>query len=131
MQSIRVNENTAAFVRFRLIDEDGVPIEGSELTDVRLTLWDIETGSADESPQRGIINDRDNQDVLGGSSPYDAEGVEYQGDGYIRWTLTADDNIIVTRSRQIERHRARLVFTWPSGQYAHELEIEVMNQGQG
>jgi len=132
MQIIRVNEGSAAFVRFQIVDDAGEPINAQDLQAATLSVWDLETVIPGESPQTtGIINDRIAQDVLGDSSPYDVSGVEYEADGWVRWNLSEDDNPIVNPRRQVERHRAQFVFTWPSGRLVHEIEIEVNNLGLG
>lgn len=124
---VRFNENSSGFIRARIVDQAGLPVEFTALTSATLTLWDVETGSAVVSPIEGIINGRDYQDILPAGSPLVENDVTYEGDGYFRWDLQPADNVIVNPRRQIERHRAMFVFDWLGGSLVYELEIEVMN----
>ncbi len=123
----RFNERSSGFIRAQLVDQAGNPVSVSDLDTATLTLWDLETGSATVSPQEGIINSREEQDILPAGSPEVMNDVTYEADGYFRWDLQPDDNIIINSRKSIERHRALLVFTWPTGQLTYEVEIEVMN----
>jgi hypothetical protein len=117
----RFNEESSGFIRGQIVDQNGDPVLSTDLTLATLTLWDLETGSANTSPRQGVINDRDAQDILASSD------VTYEADGYFRWDVQPEDNIIITSRRQIERHRALLIFGWATGQITFEVEIEVMN----
>lgn len=123
----RFNERSSGFIRAQLVDQNGTPINVSDLDSATLTLWDLETGSAQVSPQEGIINGREDQDILPAGSPEVINDVTYEDDGYFRWDLQPEDNIIINSRKSIERHRALLVFAWPTGQLTYEVEIEVMN----
>ena len=123
----RFNERSSGFIRAQLVDQAGNPVSVSDLDTATLTLWDLETGSATVSPQEGIINSREEQDILPAGSPEVMNDVTYEDDGYFRWDLQPDDNIIINSRKSIERHRALLVFAWPTGQLTYEVEIEVMN----
>lgn len=123
----RFTEGSSGFVRFQLVDQAGAPVDFDGLTDATLTLWDIETGSADVSPAEGILNERDGQDILPEGSPLEEHNVTYESDGYVRWDLQPEDNVIVNPRRQIERHRAMFDFSFEGGSLNYELEIEVVN----
>lgn len=123
----RFNEGSSGFIRAQLVDQEGAPVEEQSLSAATLTLWDVETGSAQVSPVEGIINDRDHQDILGSGSPLGLNNVTYEDDGYFRWDVQPEDNVIVNPRRQVERHRALLVFEWTGGQLTYEVEIEVVN----
>lgn len=123
----RFNEGASGFIRARIVDSAGDPVDVEALISATFTLWDVDTGSADTSPVEGIINDRNEQDILPEGSPSEENDVVYEADGYFQWNLQPEDNIIVTPRRQIERHRAMFVFTWDGGSLTHEIEIEVVN----
>lgn len=123
----RYNEQTSAYIRGQIVDQEGTAVDVEDLASATLTLWDVETGSANTSPAEGIINDREAQDILGAGSPWGEHDVTFEDDGYFRWDLQPEDNIIVNARRQVERHRALFVFAWASGQLTYEVEIEVVN----
>jgi len=123
----RFNERNSGFIRAQVVDQNLDPVAVTDLDSATLTLWDMETGSAEGSPQEGIINGRDGQDILGVGSPPTLNDVTYEADGYFRWDLQPEDNQIINSRRAIERHRALLVFAWPTGQITYEVEIEVVN----
>lgn len=123
----RFTEGSSGFIRAQLVDQAGEPVEVSSLVSATLTLWDMETGSANVSPTEGIINNRDDQDILGSGSPSGDHNVTYEADGYFRWDLQPEDNVIVNPRRQVERHRALFIFAWSGGQVPYEVEIEVVN----
>ena len=122
----RFNEQSSGFIRAQLVDQAGDPVQVTDLDSATLTLWDLETGSGG-SPAEGIINGREEQDILPAGSPFTENDVTYEDDGYFRWDLQPEDNIIINSRKSIERHRALLVFAWPTGQLTYEVEIEVMN----
>lgn len=123
----RFNEGASGFIRAQIVDQAGDAVEVASLTSATLTLYDVDTGSADVSPAEGIINSRDQQDILPAGSPFEENDVEYEASGYFQWNLQPEDNIIVTPRRQVERHRAMFIFTWNGGSFPYELEIEVVN----
>jgi hypothetical protein len=120
MDIVRVDEDSTRVVTFTLLDEANVAVPGSALTEATLTLFDLGTASPG-SPVKGIINDRNGQDVL------NTNGVTIDEAGLVTWELQSEDNIIVTPRRQVERHRAMFRFTWPDGDFLKEFEIEVLN----
>lgn len=123
----RFNEGSSGFIRAQLVDQNGDPVEEQNLSAATLTLWDVETGSAQVSPSEGIINTREAQDILGSGSPLGDNDVTYEANGYFRWDVQPEDNVIVNPRRQVERHRALLIFSWTGGQLTYEVEIEVVN----
>lgn len=124
---VRFTEGSSGFVRFQLTDQAGEPVIFDGLTEGTLTLWDMETSVPGASPAEGIINNRDQQDVLPEGSPLEENNVSYESNGYVRWDLQPEDNVIVNPRRQVERHRAMFVFGWEGGSLNYELEIEVVN----
>lgn len=123
MTRFRFDERSSGCIEFDIVDREGVAVPAANLTTAELTLFDWETGAGftGESPKPGIINNRDAQDVL------NTNNVAIDADGHVIWSLQPDDNIIVNPRRQIERHRAVFRFTWPTGSFPYEIEIEVVN----
>jgi hypothetical protein len=122
MDRFRFVERTSGFIRGRILDKNGDPVEEISFTAATLTLWDLDT--------KKVLNDRDEQDILPVGSPPAMNDVTYEADGFFRWDLQPADNVIVTPRRQIERHRAMFVFAWdtPTAGMVHvEMEIEVEN----
>lgn len=123
----RFNEGASGFIRAQIVDQTGTPVDADAFTSATLTLYDMET-YLPGSPAEGILNDRDAQDILGvGSPPAEMNNVVYQANGYFQWNLQPEDNVIVNPRRQIERHRAVFRFTWATGSFPYEIEIEVVN----
>lgn len=120
----RVNEGNSLVIECDVLDEDGDGISPSSLDSLTLTLFDMETRQFETAPYDGILNDRDEQNVL------NANNVTLDEDGHLTWKLQPEDNPIVTSRRQVERHRARFVFTWPGHRYTVEIPIDVMNQSR-
>ena len=112
MPTPRFNELSSGLVSATLTDANGDPIAGSDLTALTLTLTDVDTGQ--------IINHRDVDNILTSPSPVDEVGA-------LTLALDAEDNVIVTPRRQIERHRALLQFEWADGSSYEEIMIEVKN----
>lgn len=119
MERFRFTEFTTCFIRGQILDRNEVPVDVADLTAATLTLWDIETGS--------ILNGRANLDIKPVGSPPEMNDVTYEANGFFRWDLQPEDNVIVRARRQIERHRATFAFTWDGGNLEYELEIEVAN----
>lgn len=124
----RFTERTSGFIEGDIVDENDDPVPASVLTAATLTLWDLDTGVFDGSPTVGIINSREEQDIL------NANNVELDAgspavDGHFKWSVQPEDNIIVTPRRQLERHRAMFLFVWDTGQFRYECEIDVVNLG--
>jgi hypothetical protein len=133
---VRFTEQTSARIIGTIQDRDGSVVPGNSLTDARLTLYDVDTYNPNISPSTGILNHRDDQDILGAGSPAVENGVsiyrdpqtDSDGSTYnFEWLLDPADNAIVTERRQIERHRAQFHFVWPTGDMNFEVEIEVVN----
>lgn len=124
----RFTEGSSGFIRGQITDQNGDPVDIDVLTAARLTLYDLDTFVAGSSPMDGIINGRQQQDILGvGSSPATLNDVTYETNGYFQWDLQPEDNVILTPRRQVERHRARFQFSWTGGSFNYEIEIEVVN----
>lgn len=110
---------------YPLTDSFGDIVPGSTVTLITVTLWDLDTGDLSTSPMTGIINSRYQQDIT-------AEVVMDEL-GNFRWTMAAEDNVIVTNRRQVERHRCTLHFEWTmaspevDGETNVEFEIDVEN----
>ncbi len=124
---IRVNERSSKVVTFTILDDAGLPVPVSAISVATLTLYDFQTGQIGGSPQVGILNNRQDQDVL------NANDVTIDSAGLVTWIMQPEDNIISTERRQIERHRAMFSFTWSigsptiAGASTYECEIEVVN----
>ncbi len=124
----RFTENSSGFITARIIDADGEPVPESAITSATLTLIDLMSYSPGQSPARGVINSRNAQDInASGMSPASLNDVTYLDNGYFRWDLQPEDNIIVTPRRQIERHRAEFHFSFNSGSFFYAVELEVVN----
>lgn len=120
----RFTERQSGEIRVALPTVDGAALTVDDLTAVTLTLYDCAT-YVPGSPTTGILNERDQQDIRGGS-PAGGLNVVYE-EGEAVWTIQPEDNVIVTSRRQVERHRALFVFTWADGAFPFEVEIEVVN----
>lgn len=118
---VRVNEGSTKLIEFDILDEDGEGVPVASLSSATLRLFDLDTYVPGASPAEGILNDRHDQDVLNDND------VTINSSGHVVFTMQPDDNVIVTPRRQIERHRALFAFTWATGTYQQEIEIEVVN----
>ncbi len=124
----RFTEGGTGFVTAQVVDDDGAPVTESAITSATLTLFDLQTYVPSASSAVGIINGRDAQDInASGMSPASLNDVTYLDNGFFRWDLTPQDNIIVTPRRQIERHRAEFSFAFSGGSFNYQVEIEVVN----
>ncbi len=122
MERVRFDQGSAGKIAGDIVDDDDLPVPASQLIEATLTLYDFATRVEHTgSPLTGIINNRYQQDVL------NTNDVTIDEAGHFLWQVTAADNVIVTRIRQIERHRAVLFFSWDGGQFNQEFELEVMN----
>ena len=107
-----LNTKEAATSRYTttLKDQDGTAIPGTSLDSLTLTFYDKVTN--------GIINSRDDQNILG------ANNGSVDAAGLLTWEMQAADNPIVDATRDRESHVALFKFGWDSGRVAyHEAEI--------
>ncbi len=121
LDRFRFDEQSSGCIEGDIVDREGAPVPDSSLLSAELTLYDWDTGAGGGSPRPGIINDRDQQDVL------NTNDVTIDSDGHFIWSIQPEDNIIVTNRRQIERHRAMFLFTWATGEFRYECELDVNN----
>lgn len=121
LDRFRMTEQSTGIIEGDIVDQDGEAVPAASLTAATLTLYDYDTGAGGGSPAPGIINDRDAQDIL------NANDVTIDSDGHFIWSVQPDDNVIVTLRRQVERHRAMFLFTWATGEFRYECEINVIN----
>ncbi len=124
----RFNEGSSGYISAQIVDRYGAPVSVDDLTAATLTLLDLQTYAPGASPTVGIINARDDQDILAsGLSPAELNDVSYESNGYFRWDVQPEDNVIVTPRRQLERHRAEFHFEFAGGAFNYPIEIEVVN----
>jgi hypothetical protein len=127
MERFRFDERSSGSIEGDIVDRNGDPVAAGSLTAATLTLYDWDTGagyqdgSPGSSPRPGILNGRDTQDVL------NANDVSIDADGHFIWRVQPEDNVIVTARRQVERHRAMLLFAWSDGEFRFECELDVNN----
>ena len=112
----RVREKSTGRYTATLTDELGVVIPLSSMTTLKLSLYDVRTGTA--------LNSRTLQDVL------NANNVTYHAtSGLLTWSVQPADHAIVSARTDltVERHRAVFDFTWNSGAKRdwHAVEFEV------
>ncbi len=119
---IRVNEGSSSSVTFTLKDNLGVVIPLANLSVAELTLFDLLTYAPLASPIRGIINDRDSQDVRNTN-----DVTVHVTSGLVSWAVQPEDTIIVASRRQIERHRARFRFVASGAELDYQIEMEIVN----
>lgn len=102
-----------------LTDEEGVAIDGTILTTMVLTLYNLDSDLT-------IINSRNDQDVL------NTNGVTIDASGNLTWTISPADNAIVNSAAAAERHVALFEYTWSLGAKAgkHEVILVVKNLAQ-
>lgn len=117
----RFDEQSSGTIEGDIVDANEDPVPAASLTAAELTLFDWDTGAGGGSPQPGIINDRNAQDVL------NTNNVTIDSEGHFIWSVQPDDNVIVTARRQIERHRAMFYFAWATGEFRFECELDVVN----
>lgn len=127
MAAERFDKRSSGFIQRQIEDVNGLPVAFDALLTGTLTLYDDETYVPGASPAVGIINNRNEQDILGGAGSSPSEGdVTFNENGF-RWDLQPEDNIIVDPRRQVERHMAVFHFTWQGGAFYRGIEIEVLN----
>lgn len=91
-------QNSHHRLRAFLKDLDGLPIPGSEIDTLTLTLYDKAT--------RAIINARDAQDVL------QKNGVTVSEAGELIWMASPEDNPILSTTLLMERHVVLFEYSW-------------------
>jgi hypothetical protein len=108
------NEQTSGTYTATLVDEMGLAVNVAVLTEVTLTLYDLQSGE--------VINDRDYQDVK------NANDVTINALGALEWKIQAADNAVVTdkMAGTVERHIAFFHFVWPGGELSHQVPINVL-----
>jgi len=119
---VRANEASSKTVTFTIQNQDGTAVPLAELVAATLTLYDLETYVPNGSPVVGIINSRDDQDVLNAN-----DVTIHATSGLLTWVMAPEDNVIVTAKRQMERHRAEFHLVSVGGSFDFEFEIEVVN----
>lgn len=109
-----INEGASALYTATLTDETGAAIDGTALTSLTLTVYNVDTGA--------IINSRSAQNVK------NLNGVTITALGALTWTLAPADNVILGTG-PYERRAALFVATWASGAKAcpHVVQWTVRN----
>lgn len=99
-----------------LVDHLGIPVPGSILETLTLTLYCLDTAQS-------ILNGRSAQDVL------QVNGVTVGEDGAFLWEIAPADNTILYPVLDYERHRALFEWTWATGTRTghHEVVLVVKN----
>lgn len=115
MRQFQVNQDSTAQYTAYITDENAAPIPVADLTSIKLTLKNADTGV--------VINARDQQDVK------NLNGVAIDSDGMLVWTMEPEDNPLIDTTRKKERHRALFEFVFGSKQGSHEFEIFVNKTG--
>lgn len=96
-----VREGATAVISTTIRDLEGAALGSADLDTLTLTLWDEAT--------QGIINDRDDQDVL------NTNGGTLDADGAFELRLDPDDTVVVNDFLRLEWHEAILTWTWQTG----------------
>ena len=117
-------EKSTGLIKFQLVDENSSNIPLSQLTTIKLTLYDLKSGS--------IINNRDHKDAK------NINDVTVSSTGLVTWSYTVSDTIIVNsdgtlkvrssgrdKSEYMEKHLALFEWTWASGTGQDYVEIEM------
>lgn len=99
-----------------LRDELGAVVPLASLTALTITLTDIDTGQ--------IINTRNAQNAL------NTNNVTVDSGGNLAWTLQPADNVIITATTELERHRVKFEWAWSLGTKAgkHIEDFQVENE---
>lgn len=111
MGRLIAKERTQALLTGVLKDEDEATVDGANLMNLRLWLYD-QNGS--------VINSRSSQDING------ANGGEVDGSGNFSLRLGADDNVI-SGTEEYEKHTALVKFEWASKEGWEEIDFYVQN----
>mgnify|MGYP000934557076 CR=1 len=106
-------EGSSARYTATLLDHQTLPLSGNTLTSLHLTLYDKSSNT--------IINSRDHQGVL------NANGVTVNSTGGLVWTLTPNDNVMLSNTAAVETHIALFEWAWPTGAGKQEVLIQVQN----
>ncbi len=111
MSTFLTEEDSTSTYTARLVDENDIPIPGSDIDPITVTLYD------DES--KVIINSRDKSTI----------GLSVGSDGRLVWLMAKEDNPIIDNDFFEEKHRALFEFTWAGGARngEHEVSIRVRN----
>ena len=111
MSTFLTEEDSTSTYRAKLVDENDVPIPGSDITSITVTLYD--------DTSKDIINSRDKSTV----------GLSVDSNGQLVWLMTKEDNPILEDNFYEEKHRSLFEFTWAGGARngEHEVSIRVRN----
>lgn len=128
MTRVRVNEGSTGLLTGTLVDASGVAVPQADVSQILLSLFDLDSVDLTVSPTQGILNGRLQVDITD-------EVVVDATTGAFTWVLQPDDNVILNARRQVERHRALVTVSYgatgsPPGLPAQalvECEIEVLN----
>lgn len=111
-----VNEGSEVDYTATLLDKAGAPVPLVSLTDIKVTLKDVETGD--------VINTRNAQSVKN-----TAGGTFHATSGLFTMTFDESDNAIVTATARKEKHLATFLATWTGGQHQWDVIVRVQNLG--
>ncbi|MGH7391435.1 MAG: hypothetical protein ACREM3_18540 [Candidatus Rokuibacteriota bacterium] len=95
--NVSTTERTTPTFTTTLLDAASLPVPGTSLQSILLTLYDVASGS--------IINSRNLQSVLGGDVTVDALGL-------LIWVLKELDTVIVNDALAEEEHIALFEIRW-------------------
>jgi len=116
-----MQEGASGVYLLELEVEGGGTFQSTWITAMTLTLYDEETGS--------LINNRLNQDILGGGSG--DNDVQVGMTGEITWAIQPEDNVYVdpTKTKRLEVHRAIFRVSYNAGSddevFVHEMRFQV------
>lgn len=103
-QPFDVQEGETLLIAGQFQDETGTPVPNTLFTSMNLWLYDVDTGV--------IINNRENQDILGAGTG--ANNVTIDGLGNFEWTMQPEDNPILGGA-PIECHEAMIKWVFDPG----------------
>lgn len=106
LQIFNVDERCSKTVTFTLLDQDGAPVPLNDLASARLTLFDVDSYEPTDSPIVGILNNRDEQNILNANNV-----TIHATTGLVTWAMQPADNEIINPRKQVESHRAEFRFT--------------------
>lgn len=123
INTFRTRQDSSAIYTATIKDELGVVIPLTELTTLKLTLYNADV--TEPSPVSGnIINSRSAQDAK------NTNNVTVHGtSGLVTWNMQVADNPIIDETRLTELHGARFDFTYgsPTKAGSHEIRLRVEN----